>query len=144
MCTALVNLLKSCEVFSILVPNTGSDSIAPLKLRRLSVVLEVAALNCLRFRFLFLDLSLPPVVAGVLSVGVLAVAGALSVGVLADMLDVARVTVGVLAANSNANPLSDFGHCGDVSSLSNFTAREDKDSISNLEYTGYFSLAFKL
>ena len=106
---------------------------APLKLRRLSVVLEVVALNCLRFRFLFLDLSLPLVVAGVLSVGV-----------LADMFDVAWVTVGVLAADSNANPLSDFGHCGGVSSLSNFTAREDKDSISNLEYTGYFSLAFKL
>ena len=143
MCMALVNLLKSCDVFSILVPNTGSVSMAPLKLRRLSVVLEVAARNCLRLRFLFLDLSLPPVVAGVVSVGVPDAAGALSVGVLADMLDVARVTVGMLIADSNTNAVfTDFGHCGDVSPISDFTAGEDKDSVSNLVYAGYFSLVW--
>ena len=143
MCMALVNLLKSWDVFSILVPNTGSVSMAPLKLRRLSVVLEVAARNCLRLRFLFLDLSLPPVVAGVVSVGVPDAAGALSVGVLADMLDVARVTVGMLIADSNTNTVfTDFGHCGDVSPISDFTAGEDKDSVSNLVYAGYFSLAW--
>ena len=143
MCMALVNLLKSWDVFSILVPNTGSVSMAPLKLRRLSVVLEVADRNCLRLRFLFLDLSLPPVVAGVVSVGVPDAAGALSVGVLADMLDVARVTVGMLIADSNANTVfTDFGHCGDVSPISDFTAGEDKDSVSNLVYAGYFSLVW--
>ena len=116
---------------------------APLKLRRLSVVLEVADRNCLRLRFLFLDLSLPPVVAGVVSVGVPDAAGALSVGVLADMLDVARVTVGMLIADSNANTVfTNFGHCGDVSPISDFTAGEDKDSVSNLVYAGYFSLAW--
>ena len=117
---------------------------APLKLRRLSVLLEVAVRNCLRLRFLFLDLSLPPVVAGVVSVGVPDAAGALSVGVLADMFDVAWVTVGMLIAYSNANSFTDFGHCGDVSPLSNFTASKDKNSISNLVYAGYFSLAFEL
>ena len=65
----------------------------PLKLRRLSVVLEVPALNCLRFLYLFLDLSLSPVVAGVVSVGALGAgvpdaAGALSFGALVDILDV--------------------------------------------------------
>ena len=120
---------------------------APLKWRRLSVVLEVAALNCLRFRFLFLDLSLPvaltlpPVLLPPIS---LVVAGALSVGVLEDVFEVAWVTVGVLVANNNADPLSDFSHFGDVSYFSNFTAREDNDPISNLVYTGYFSFAFKL
>ena len=144
MCMALVNLLKSWDVFSILVPNTGSVSMAPLKLRRLSVVLEVAARNCLRLRFLFLDLSLPPVVAGVVSVGVPYAAGALSVGVvLADMLDVARVTVGMLIADSNANTVfTNFGHCGDVSPISDLAASEDKDSVSDLVYAGYFSLVW--
>ncbi len=55
---AFVNFEKSCDVFSTLVPSTGSDSMAPLKLQRLSVLV---ALKVRRdFLFLFPPLLLCP------------------------------------------------------------------------------------
>ena len=124
---AFVNLLKSWDVLSTFVPRTGNESMAPLKLRRLSVL---TFLNCLRlqylllpFLFLFLLVALLSLLLLLLLVsGLVVLAGTPSVALLDEMFEVVRVTVCVLAVDNNADPmLSDLGHARSVSTLSNPT-----------------------
>ena len=123
-----MNLLKSCEFRSTFVPNTGRDSIAPLKLRRLSMV----PLNCLRFLFpLNHLLDLPPFpVELVLLFGLallLAVPSgvgvAFAVGVVPDVLlvmfQVCWYSVGMPTVDDNTDSFSDLCYYGLVSVFTN-------------------------